>query len=82
MAETAITGRIDADKRIAEAEIQASRQGLRFAIILTVVMTAASLVFYSLAVAGIGNRAAAITAGSVFLSLPVIMLIRSFISRQ
>jgi uncharacterized membrane protein len=82
MAETAVTGRIEADKKIADAEIHASKRGLSFGMTLTVTVTAVSVMFYSLAVAGVGNRPAAITAGSVFLSLPMIMLIRSFIARR
>lgn len=82
MAETSVTGQIEADKKVVAAEIEASERGLTFAMRLTVLMTAASVVFYSLAVAGVGSRAAAVTAGSVFLSLPVIMLIRSFIARS
>jgi uncharacterized membrane protein len=81
MAELAVRGPIDNAAKLTEAEIDATRRGLSFAMKLTSAMAIASVVFFALAVAGIGG-AAAITAGGVFLSVPVVMLIRSFITRS
>jgi hypothetical protein len=44
-------------------------------------MSVMAVIFFILAVAGIGT-AAALTAGGVCLSIPVVMLIRSFITRS
>jgi len=82
MAETAISGPIQNTAKLTSAEIEASKRGMTFAIALTSVMSIASVVFFALAVAGIGNTAACITAGSVFLSVPVVMLVRAFITRS
>lgn len=82
MAETAISGPIQRDAQLAEAEIEASRRGLTFAMALTTATTIMSALFFALAIAGVGSAAACITAGSVFLSVPVVMLIRSFITRS
>jgi uncharacterized membrane protein len=82
MAEKAATGMIDNARAVAEAEIEGSKRGLSFAMWLTGVMVAVSAAFFAAAVSGSGDVAAAITAGSVFLSVPVIMLIRSFITRS
>ena len=81
MAELALRGPIENTAKLTEAEIDASKRGLSFAIKLTAAMAIAAVVFFALAVAGIG-AAAALTAGGVCLSVPVVMLIRSFITRS
>jgi uncharacterized membrane protein len=81
MAELAVRGPIEKTAKLTEAEIDASKLGLSFAIKLTAAMTFAAVVFFALAVAGIGVTAA-LTAGGVCLSVPVVMLIRSFITRS
>jgi uncharacterized membrane protein len=82
MAEIAISGPIQNTAKLTDAEIAASNRGMSFAIILTSVMSIASVVFFILAVAGVGKTAACITAGSVCLSIPVVMLVRAFITRS
>jgi uncharacterized membrane protein len=82
MAETVISGPIQNAAKLTNAEVDGSRRGLTFAMVLTSATTIASAVFFILAVLGVGNTAACITAGSVFLSVPVVMLIRSFITRS
>ncbi len=82
MAENAISGPIQNTANLTNAEIAASKHGLIFAIVLTSVMSVASLVFFSLAVAGVGSTATCITAGSICLSVPVVMLVRAFITRS
>jgi len=57
----------------------AAERILAFAMRLTTAMITISAVFFSLAVARIGNTGAAMAGGSVFLSVPVIMLFRAFI---
>lgn len=81
MAELAVKGPIENTAKLTDAEIEASRRGLSFAMILTSVSFIIAVAFFALAVAGVGVTAA-ITAGSVFLSVPVVMLIRSFITRS
>jgi hypothetical protein len=81
MAELAVRGPIENTAKLTDAEIHASKRGLSFAIMLTSVSFIAAVVFFALAVAGIGVTAA-ITAGSVCLSVPVVMIIRSFITRS
>jgi uncharacterized membrane protein len=81
MAESAVKGPIDNTAKLTDAEIEASKQGLSFAMILTSGMSVVAIIFFALAVAGIG-RSAALTAGGVCLSVPVVMLIRSFITRS
>lgn len=81
MAELGVRGPIDNTARLTAAEIEASKQGLTFAMILTSSMSIVAIIFFALAVAGIG-RSAALTAGGVCLSVPVVMLIRSFITRS
>ena len=81
MAELALRGPIENAAKLTEAEIDASKRGLSFAIKLTAAIALAAVVFFALAVAGIGT-AAALTAGGVCLSVPVVMLIRSFITRS
>jgi uncharacterized membrane protein len=82
MAEAAISGPIQNTAKLTDAEIEASKRGLTFAIALTSVMSIASIVFFILAVVGVGSTAACITAGSVCLSVPVVMLVRAFITRS
>jgi uncharacterized membrane protein len=81
MAELAVRGPIENTAKLTDAEIEASKRGLSFAIILTAVSFIAAVAFFALAVAGVGVTAA-ITAGSVCLSIPVVMIIRSFITRS
>jgi uncharacterized membrane protein len=82
MAEAAISGPIQNTAKLTDAEIEASRRGLTFAIALTSVMSVASIVFFILAVVGAGSTAACITAASVCLSIPVVLLVRAFITRS
>jgi uncharacterized membrane protein len=82
MAEATISGPIQNTAKLTDAEIEASKRGLNFAIALTSVMSVASVLFFALAVAGVGSSAACITAGSVCLSIPVVMLVRAFITRS
>jgi len=82
MAEIAISGPIQNTAKLTDAEIEASKRGLTFAITLTSVMSIASIIFFILAVVGAGSTAACITAGSVCLSIPVVMLVRAFITRS
>jgi hypothetical protein len=49
---------------------------------LTTAMISVSAIFFSLAVARVGSTSAAMVGGSVFLSVPVIMLFRAFITRR
>ena len=63
-------GRIDIADRLAKAEIETARNGLSLAFCLTLLAFAASIMFFAL-----GNE----VAGIAFLSLPVVMLIRSFL---
>ena len=81
MAELAVRGPIENTAKVTDAEIEASKQGMTFAMVLTSVMSIAAIIFFALAVAGIG-KTAALTAGGVCLSVPVVMLIRSFITRS
>jgi hypothetical protein len=81
MAELAVKGPIQDTTNLTNAEIQASKRGLRFAIVLTSTLTVAAPIFFALAVAGIGTTAA-LTAGGVCLSVPVVMIVRSFITRS
>ncbi len=60
----------------------AAERILTFAMRLTTAMISISAVFFSLAVARVGNTSAAMAGGSVFLSVPVIMLFRAFITRR
>jgi uncharacterized membrane protein len=82
MAEATISGPIQNTAKLTDAEIEASKRGLNFAIALTSAMSVASVLFFALAVAGVGSSAACITAGSVCLSIPVVMLVRAFITRS
>jgi len=60
----------------------AAQRILAFAMRLTTAMITVSAIFFSLAVARVGNTGAAMAGGSVFLSVPVIMLFRAFITRR
>jgi hypothetical protein len=82
MTETTISGPIENTARLTAAEIEASKRGLSFAIRLTSAMAFAAVVFFALGVAGAGNLTACVTAGSVCLSIPVVMLVRSFITHS
>jgi len=82
MAEKSVTGRIDDDAKSTDAEIEAAKRGLSFAMRLTSAMTLAALMFFVLGGTGIGRTAAWMTAGGICLSVPVVMLIRSFIARS
>jgi hypothetical protein len=81
MAELAIKAPIENTAKLTEAEIDASKRGLAFAMRLTLGMSVMAVIFFILGVAGIGTTAA-LTAGGVCLSVPVVMLIRSFITRS
>jgi hypothetical protein len=59
----------------------AAERILAFAMRLTTAMISVSAIFFALAVARVGNTGAAMAGGSVFLSVPVIMLFRAFITR-
>jgi uncharacterized membrane protein len=82
MTEKAISGPIENDTKLTNAEIDASKRGLSFAIRLTSAMSLAAVAFFALGIAGVGNSTVSITAGSVCLSVPVVMLVRSFITRS
>jgi hypothetical protein len=60
----------------------AAERILSFAMRLTTAMITISAIFFGLAVARVGNTSAAMIGGSVFLSVPVIMLFRAFITRH
>jgi hypothetical protein len=82
MAEATISGPVEDAAKLTDAEIEATKRGLSFAIRLTSAMALAAVLFFALGVAGVGNVTACITAGSVCLSIPVVMLVRSFITRS
>lgn len=73
MAEKAATGEIDTADRLASAEIEAAKLGQSLAFALTLFAFVAAVVFFA-----IGNR----WAGVAFTSVPVVMLIRSFLRRS
>ena len=81
MAELAVRGPIEDTAKLTDAEIDATKRGLSFAMKLTAGMAIVAVIFFALGVAGIGTTAA-ITAGGICLSIPVVMLIRSFITRS
>jgi hypothetical protein len=60
----------------------AAERILSFAMRLPTAMISISAIFFSLAVGRVGNTGAAMAGGSVFLSVPVIMLFRAFITRR
>ncbi|HEU5416241.1 MAG TPA: DUF2335 domain-containing protein [Streptosporangiaceae bacterium] len=70
MAETVATGDIKTREKIAEAEVDRARSGQALAFLLTLMALGAAIWFFAL-----GNN----VAGGVLLSVPVIMLIRSFL---
>lgn len=82
MMEAAVAGPIEDAARLTIAEIQASRRGLAFAMWLTASLSVAAVAFFCLGAFGVGNVAACMTAGTVCLSIPVVKLIRSFITRS
>jgi len=82
MAEITISGPVENAAKLTNAEIEASKLGLSYAIKLTSAMAVAAVIFFALGIAGVGSTAASITAGSVCLSIPVVMLVRSFITRS
>jgi uncharacterized membrane protein len=73
MAEKAATGDIDTTGRLATAEIEAAKLGQSLAFALTIFAFIAAIVFFA-----IGNQ----WAGTAFISVPVAMLIRSFLRRS
>ena len=73
MAEKSATGEIDTADRLAIAEIEISRQGQALAFALTILALGAAIVFFA-----IHN----VVAGVAFTSVPVVMLIRSFLRRS
>lgn len=73
MAETVATGDIRTRDKIADAEIERAKTGQALAFTLTIIAIASAIVFFAL-----HNN----IAGCVFLSVPVIMLIRSFLTRS
>lgn len=73
MAEKSATGEIDTADRLATAQIQVARRGQVLAFGLTMFAFVAAVVFFAL-----GDR----WAGVAFTSVPVVMLIRSFINRS
>jgi uncharacterized membrane protein len=81
MTEAVVAGPVENAAQLTIAEIEASNRGLVFAMRLTAALSAAAIGFFALGIAGVGNTTACITAGSVCLSVPVVMLIRSFITR-
>lgn len=86
MTEMAISGPIENARNLTNAEIEAARRGMSFAVKLTTAMATSAVVFFALgialSVAGLGGAAVCVTAGTVCLSVPVVMLIRSFITRS
>lgn len=68
--EKTATGQIDTSEKLATAEIEIARQGQALAFVLTVIALVASVYFFI-------RRDN--VAGVAFLSVPVMMLIRSFI---
>lgn len=70
MAESDTTERAALDRKLADAEIENARGGRNQAYSLTLTALVAAIVFFAL-----GNP----VAGAVLLSMPVVMLIRSFL---
>jgi len=73
MAETVATGDIKIRQALANAEIERARSGQAMAFFLTLIALGAAIYLFVA-----GND----IAGGVLLSVPVIMLIRSFLSRS
>lgn len=72
MAESSTTQRAALDRALADAEIENAQTGRNQAFALTLIALIAAIAFFA-----IGNP----IAGGVLLSMPVVMLIKSFISR-
>jgi uncharacterized membrane protein len=72
MTERSVTGKIDIEDKLASEAIVNAKVSISAAFGLTLLAFAASVVFFAL-----DNR----VAGLAFLSFPVVMLIRSFLSR-
>ncbi len=70
MSEKALVGHIDRDHKLADAEIELGRNGQAMAFTLTLIALITAVVFFLM-----GNE----VAGLAFVSLPVVMLIRSFL---
>jgi uncharacterized membrane protein len=70
MTERAVTGHIDRDDKLAEAEIELGKTGQSLAFGLTLTAMIVSVVFFA-----IGNN----TAGLAFIGVPLLLLIRSFL---
>jgi uncharacterized membrane protein len=73
MARKSLTGHLVIADKLTTAEIKAAKRGQDRALALTLIAFIASIVFFSL-----GNS----VAGVAFVSVPVVMLIRSFITRS
>lgn len=73
MTERTVTGHIDRDDKLAAAEIEAASTGQVMAFLLTVLAMIAAVVFFA-----VGND----IAGVAFLSVPLLMLIRSFLGHR
>lgn len=73
MTERSVTGHIDRDDRLADAEVEQGRSGQALAFGLTLIAMTVSVVFFAL-----GNT----VAGLAFLSVPLLLLIRSFLPGQ
>lgn len=69
MAEKSVTGQIDIDARLADAEVETAKTGQAIAALLTFTALIAAIVFFA-----ISNP----IAGACFLSFPVVMMIRTF----
>lgn len=73
MAEASLHGRVKREDRLVDAGIELRRSGLNYAFLIALACIAASAMFF-----GIGRE----WAGTVFLSMPVMLLVRSFLRRQ
>jgi uncharacterized membrane protein len=71
MAETVTTGEIKIREKVATAEIETARTGQALAFLLTLIAIGAAIYFFA-----VGND----VAGGVLLGVPVVMLIRSFLT--
>lgn len=71
MAETAATGEIKTQDRLATAEIERAQSGQAMAFVLTLIAIGAAIYFFV-----VHNP----IAGAAFLSFPVLMLVRSFLT--
>ena len=73
MAETVATGDIKSRAKLADAEIERARTGQAMAALITTIALSAAIYFFA-----VDN----LVAGGVLLSVPVIMLVRAFLSRS